>query len=485
MGLVKKITSNKVLQYVFSRYFIYFIQFLNSLLIAVYLGPFYLGIWGFVNLVIQYCEQLNFGISQSFNALGAIHKEDKVYVSNLFSVTLICLGILGGLTGLLFFLNDALQLGFGEKYNFSQYAFVIMIAVILHYFIPAFLSLLRIYGNISIIAIVQSIQPVLVFLTLHFWKGEALLNMLVWTFLFSFSISIVLCLIKAPIPIKIWVNVDASLIKTLLKKALYLFLCTGCFYFILLSTKGLISINYSVEQFGYFTFAFALGNAILLLFKSFVFLIFPKVINRLAHSESHEAMDVVNKARVDYVTLAHIVGHIAIIGFPIFVLLFPNYSETVVVFNLIVLSLVVYTHCFGYQELMIAKGRDRLLGYIAFFALIVNLLLAIFMIYVLKVSFEFVILSTMVAYLVFLSLLVYWSRKILDLKPSYKEMTRAIFPIRLLIPFVVSLLLSIYGFSVWFYILPIVLFIVLNKRYLLNLKSTFMRILNNPTIVDI
>lgn len=480
---LKKILTNKVLQYLFSRYFIYFIQFVNSLLIAIYLGPFYLGVWGFLNLVIQYFEQLNFGISQSFNALGAIYKEDKERVSQLFGSTLFCLTIVCTLAGLFFFLNESLQFGIGDKYNFSRYTPIVLIIVVLNYFIPAFLSLLRVYGGILTIAIVQSFQPICVFLTLHFWRGEELLNVLVWTFLFSFSASIILCLFKMPIRLKL--NWDLGSMKTVFKKAVNLFLYSASFYFILLSTRGFISNYYSVEQFGFFTFAFSLGNAILLLFKSFVFLIFPKVINRLAHSESNESMELVNKARVDYVTMAHLVGHTSILLFPLFVHFFPNYTETILVFNLIVLSLIVYTHCFGYQELLIAKGRDRLLGIIALGALILNVAGAMVLVKLFVVSYEYVIISTMIAYLFFLIILAYWSMRVLELKVSSSILFGAIFPLKLLIPFALSFYLSISGQSLWFYLLPILLFVLLNKGSLLNLKSTFSKILNNPKIVDI
>lgn len=483
MSSLKKIASNKVLQYVFSRYFVYFIQFVNSLLIAIYLGPFYLGVWGFINLVVQYFEQLNFGISQSFNALGAIYKEDKAYVSKLFGSTLLSMAIVSGAATLFFFLNDMFQLGIGEKYNFSKYAPTVAIVVVLNYFIPAFLSLLRIYGGILTIAIVQSFQPVCVFLTLHFWRGENLLNVLVWTFLVSFSASIILCLIKMPVKLKI--NFDFKMLGIIVKKALYLFLYSASFYFILLSTRGFISSYFSVEQFGFFTFAFSLGNAILLLFKSFVFLIFPKVVNRLAHSQSNEAMEMVNKARVDYVTLAHVVGHLAILCFPLFIFFFPKYFETILVFNLIVLSLIVYTHCFGYQELLIAKGKDKTLGFIAFISLIINIGVALFLIKVMRVSYEYVVISTMIAYVFFLFLLVYMSRRILKLESSIRIILSSVFPLRLFVPFGLSFFLSISGLSTWYYILPLVSFVVINKNYLLNLKATFSKILNNPNVVDI
>lgn len=482
--IVKKIISNKVLQYVFSRYFVYFIQFLNSLLIAIYLGPYYLGVWGFINLVIQYFEQLNFGLSQSFNALGAINKNNKEEVSKLFSSTLICLGVVSLLATAFFYINYKYDLNIGEKYNFSEYAPIVMIIVVLNYLIPAFLSLLRIYGGILTIAIVQSFQPICVFLTIHFWKGKELLDVLIFTFLISFSAAIICCIIKSPITLRFYINLNSILI--VLRKALYLFLYSASFYFILLTTRGFISSNYSVEIFGYFTFAFSLGNSILLLFKSFVFLIFPKVVNRLAHSHSNEAMEMIDKVRVDYVTLAHVVGHLAILLFPIFIYFFPKYNETILVFNFIVLSLIVYTHCFGYQELLIAKGFDRSLGIIALISLIINVLVSLILIKILNVTFEYVVFATMISYLIFLYLMVKKCRKILNLAPiSEISILKEIFPVRLFIPFITSIVFSILNISEIFFVIPLFLFVFLNIQYIMNLKATFSKILHNPNVVDI
>jgi hypothetical protein len=75
-----KILKNKVTGYIASRYLTYAIQCINSLFIAVYLEPYYLGIWGFVTLILQYMNQLNLGISHSVNAIISIHKEKEWYV---------------------------------------------------------------------------------------------------------------------------------------------------------------------------------------------------------------------------------------------------------------------------------------------------------------------------------------------------------------------------------------------------------------------
>ena len=76
--VVQTVAKNKVVLFLFSRYATYFIHFINSLFIAVYLGPYYLGIWGFISLIIQYVNQINFGIAHSVTAIISVHKKKDI-----------------------------------------------------------------------------------------------------------------------------------------------------------------------------------------------------------------------------------------------------------------------------------------------------------------------------------------------------------------------------------------------------------------------
>jgi O-antigen/teichoic acid export membrane protein len=82
-GLTKKAFINPAIFYVISRYATYIIQFVNSLFIAVYLGPYYLGIWGFINLVLGYLAQINFGIPHSVNIIVSVNKEKEEYAQKV------------------------------------------------------------------------------------------------------------------------------------------------------------------------------------------------------------------------------------------------------------------------------------------------------------------------------------------------------------------------------------------------------------------
>ena len=82
--MFKSVVHNSSFSYIISRYVTYIIQFINSILIAIYLGPIYLGIWGFLNLVIQNLNQMNFGIAHSANTIAAVLKHKLNYISITF-----------------------------------------------------------------------------------------------------------------------------------------------------------------------------------------------------------------------------------------------------------------------------------------------------------------------------------------------------------------------------------------------------------------
>ena len=72
-------------------------------------------------------------------------------------------------------------------------------------------------------------------------------------------------------------HVDKTIIKELLNKGYALFFYNTCFYFIMMSLRTIISSDYSPEEFGNFTFAYTLSNAIMLLVEALIFLVSPKM----------------------------------------------------------------------------------------------------------------------------------------------------------------------------------------------------------------
>ncbi len=482
-NILKKVLKNKVLQYVFSRYATYFIQFINSLFIAVYLGPYYLGIWGFITLIIQYLNQINLGIAHSVNAIIAIHKTREWYVQKVIGTSLTMLAGLSILVILFFAGNELFKLDIGRKYNFSTYAPVVAVIGVLGYFNSLFSNIFRVYGRVMEIAVNQSAFPVLVLMAIVFFKGENLLWALVGANLAAYLLSLILFLVKTPVKLKpIFIG---RLVKTIQIKGWHLFVYNTSFYLIIISTKTFVSAYYSVEQFGYFTFAFALANVVLLLLQSFSFLIFPKLINRLASATSDKAIELLEMIRKVYISTSHLLIHFAILLFPLLILFFPQYTQSSDAFRTIALTVVLYTNSFGYSGLLIAKGMEKKLGYLSLFALIVNVLSAFIIIEIFQVRFVYVIIATMLTYFIYVYFLGYLGRKKLDLNSSFLSVFNDLFPVSLLIPYIISWILIITSVPNSYFTIPLLLFIIMNWKDFFKIKEIINKIILNPAFINI
>lgn len=483
MNVIKKALKNKVIHFVFYGYATYFIQFINSLLIAVYLGPFYLGIWGFINLVIHYFNQMNFGISHSINAIVSVNKQKERYVSKLVGTALSMLLVLSILVAVLFFINDQFNLKIGEKYYFSKFAPLVFIIAILGYFNFLFSNIFRIYGKLFAIAFSASAFPILTLLLIFIFKGEDLLWALIIANAITMILSFLLFVIKSPIKIRLSFN--AILAKMIQRKGWHLFLYNTFFYLIIISTRSFVSAYYNISEFGYFTFAFTLANAITLLLESFSYLIYPKMLNRFALSSNEVAYSLFGQVRDTYMTTSHTLAHFAILIFPIFLLLFPQYKSASNAFNLIVLTIVLYTNAFGYSALMIARNEEKKLGLIAFMALCLNIMTALLLVEIFYVSYIYVIISTMLAYMVYIFTLGFFARKKMFLKIDFVSVSKDVFPVRLFLPFIVSFILVVILAKAPYYLIPLALFIILNFKTYINIVDVAKKVINNPESISI
>ncbi|MEQ8217970.1 MAG: hypothetical protein RH981_07035 [Arenibacter sp.] len=480
---IKTALKNKVVLFLFSRYATYLIHFINSLFIAVYLGPYYLGIWGFITLIIQYLNHVNFGIAHSVTAIISIHKSKELYVQKIIGTSLTMLIGLSLIVVLLFTTNEIFNLNMGSKYNFSTYAPMVLLIGILAYFNNLLSSIFRVYGRLFEIAFNQTIYPLLILLAIIFFKIDELLWALVGANFLAFLFSFILYVIKTPVKLKpIFI---LRLFKLIQIKGWHLFVYNTSFFFIVISTRSFVSGFYSVEEFGYFTFAFSLANVILLLLQSFSYLIHPKMLNRFASASNNKNAELLEKVRDAYVTTSHLLVHVAILFFPLFLLLFPQYESASEAFKLISLSVVLYTNSFGYSGLLVAKGYEKKLGKLSFLALIINIITAFILIKVFHVPFTLVIIATMFSYFIYVFMLGFMGRSMLQLDTSFLAVIKDIYPIRLLAPYLLSLCLILFSAPDHYFILSLILFMMVNFKVLLKLKSIVKSIIHNPNFINI
>lgn len=481
--LLKKAFTNPAIIYMISRYGTYIIQFINSLFIAVFLGPYYLGIWGFITLVIGYIGQINFGVSHSVNVIISVNKQDEAYVKKMIGngismILILCFAVLVFLS-----MEKLGIIQIGTRYSFSKYILPVTVVALLTHVNGYFSNIFRVFGKIYAIAINQSLYPIIVLFLIPFFRGESLLWAMLWANSAAFVISFILYLIQMPVEIK--PLIDWSIFKFIQIKGWHLFIYNTSFYLILLTTKSFISSNYEVKEFGYFTFSYSLANVILLLLNSISFLVFPKLLNRFANSTNEQTANILNSVRAAYISLSHLLIHFVIMLFPVFLLFFSDYSASSSVFKFTALTVVLYTNSFGYQGVLMARGKEKQIAIIAFSALMLNIALAAILVYVVKVPFSMVIVATLLSYLIYVFVLGIFGRKIIMLKTNFITVLRDVYPWRMMVPFIISLALAFLTVPEIYFIIPFLLYVVLNFRDLLKIKEVSLQVIKNPDFVNI
>ena len=481
--MIKSIINNPSFLYIISRYITYCIQFLNSILIAVSLGPLYLGVWGFLSLVIQYLSQINFGIAHSVNTIASIHKNKELYLSKIIGNAVVLTSLLCLFLGIIFLINIIFGLNFGDKFNFSAYIIPIFLIIVLTYFNSLLSNMLRIYNKITELAIGQSVLPFITLVTFFVFEKENLLNALVWSNLLATFISFSIYLIRFPINIKI--NLNIKLWKKIQKIGWHLFIYNTSFYLIVISTRWFVSYYYDIIEFGYFTFSFSLSAVLSLLLDSFTFLVWPKMLNRLAKLNVYESNKLILEVGKLYTTATHCILHFGICIFPYFLLLFPKYSQIGTSFSLISLTVVLFTNSFGYQGLLIARGKEKNIGRASFFILILNMILCYTLINFVHISYDYVILATFICYIVYNIYFTSLGRKALGKSLNFTEIFNDFFPYAIFIPFIISFFLIIFKADYYYLVLPVITFIIFNFKNLIEIIRKLKNVMVNQDFFKI
>lgn len=473
-----KLLKNKVLIYLVSRYFVYGIQFLTSIIVAAKLGAYYMGIWGFVLLMINYFSQIHLGIANALNVLLIQHNDNEEDYNEYVWNALIANALL--ILAVLLFYIYYLVIGIEDvvRYHADAYVIPICLIAIFQYYNGIFNNIFRVKNRLNCISFCQSIVVILPFLCLPFFEGQKLVDILVGCYFVGTLISVIYSLFKGIIPrFKISFFKYNKLLE-IFKKGIYLFLYNSCFAFIVISIRTIVSSNYSVDNFGKFTFAFTLANAVMMLMDAFSFIAFPKVLSVLANKDNQEVSAVLKKYHSIYVVTANLVMYVFLLLMPVLTILMPQYVDSIPAFNIIGLALLMNAHNFLISSFLIARNQENFSAKISAIGLVLNVFVALMLVKIFKVDYNLVALAMLFSY--FIMTYVTYRKCVKTICLSITD----IFSIRMIIPYSMALLLSIFSFYNYLW-LPLLLFLLLNYRDVYSLKIVATRLLKNSNIINI
>lgn len=478
------IIKNKIFIYLFTRYATYGLQFLLSIVIALRLGPYYLGVYGLFQLILNYFEQINFGIPHSLNVYLVQNKNSRTIQEEYTFNALVLFTYLSFLIFFAYVVIRILDVNIGGTYNITMYMPVIVVTAIVMYYNSVLTMVIRIRNKVNILSLIGSIPVVLNIIVVWFFREERLINVLVWINLFSCVLILGVFYFERVIPRITHECISAAKQKQLLNKGFYLFIYNSCFYFILIAVRTTVSSNYSIEEFGYFTFSFTIANAVLLILGALNTIIFPKTLVMMSTGSLEDKQQSLEKLRVGYITSAHFMIYLAMIFFPLIVYVFPKYAPALNSMNMIALAVLMNTNSYGYTSLLIAQNEEKKASYISLVALSMTIIVSLLLVYVFHVDFSLVVLSVLLAYMVFSYFSYYEGNKLLFGHSEHKDALLHFFPIRLMIPYCSSLMISIKGMEYLIFI-PLLLFVMMNYKDLLYLKRLVEKMINNPHIMDV
>lgn len=481
---IKTLLTNKVLIYLSSRYITYALQFITSLVIAAKLGPYYFGIWGFFLLLLSYFQQVHFGISNSFSVLYVQSKDNEQEKNYIISNSVILISYLSVLVICVYLYYRIWGIPILNKYEIDPYFFWVCLIAILQYFHGFIVNVFRVKNKIGLVTYCQSVVVILNFLCIFFFNGSTLLIVLAMGYLVGYLSALIVFLLDKDIPRGLFHYWSSEHQKKIIKKGLLLFLYNTCFYFIILSVRTIVSSYYTVEEFGYFTFSFALAHAIMLLLESLTFLVFPKLVSKLSSPNLNEANETITRYRQAYITSSHLLVYFAMILFPFIVYFFPKYAGAITAMNIIALTILTNAHSCGYSETLISRNKEKYSAVISLVALIVNCAIAIFLAAILKVPYSFVILSTLITYLLFSSAVCYYGRKFLGQTFGLKSFLKAYFSGRQFLPYVIALIVSILDYNILVF-LPLLVFVILNWKEIKSIINVIKRLFTSPEMVNL
>ena len=482
MGKIKQIFKNKVVLYLGTRYLTYFFQFLSSIIIAVKLGPYYFGIWGFLLLLINYFRITNFGISNAANVLIVQNKENEQKVKDLVVGALISVGILSLMIVLFAVYYFLFGIPFFQKYEVGMLFYAICFIAILTHFNILLMNIYRIKNRLFEVAFQQSAVPILVLITCLILRDKELVYALLGAHVVGNILALLLFIFKKKIPWKGTFSV--SILKAIINKGFFLFLYNICFYLIIVSVKTIISIYYTVEEFGFFTFSYSLANVVLLFLQALTFIVSPKIIDKLKSQDAESVQTLIKNIRVSYVSMAFGLGFLSLIVFPVFLELVPKYKEALTVIQLAVLTVVLYTNSFGYGTYLMAQNKEKTIAKISSFALLINVIIALSLIHIIQVTYEYVILATTFTYVLYTYLCVHFGKRQMGLKDGFLKNFTDCFQLSLLVPYIIAISVVLSGIKLLLP-LPLIVYIFLNKKAIKEIILKVKTIINKPNVIDL
>jgi hypothetical protein len=252
----------------------------------------------------------------------------------------------------------------------------------------------------------------------------------------------------------------------------------------MLSSRTVVSSDYSVADLGLYSFANRLSQAIFMGLGTIGWILFSKILYKLRWQVANdEAKELVLLLRNSFVTLNFFTIFFIVLIFPFLIQFLEKYQNMSSTFVFIVFSQGIISNVFGFSDLAIARRKEVKLALYGFLTIALNVFIAIFFSRILKLHFSFIALGNLLSIVCYTIMVVKEGYTILGERKSILNIIGEIFPFNISIPLSIYLLGNFTnGNSLYF--VGFFLFLVLNWRNLVEVIKNGKIIFLNQRIIN-
>lgn len=478
--MIRSLLKSGSLIYVVLRYVTYALTFINVLLLAKYLGGYEYGIYSFILLVINYMSYSNFGINDSLNTEYAKYKHRKIS-KNIWDTAWSLNLIVSLIAVAIFFLICLFNNNLFSEYKFGEYAVLVILTCLLQNLERIYITFYKLHGKLIKLNIQQILPNLSIFILIIIFTSRITISIIVWTLFITNLISLVI--FRFGLPSKPRFIISLRLAKTLLIRGISLLLYNFSYYFLILLASSMVSMEFSVVEFGCFSLSNSIANGVIMAGGAFLFIFYPKILNAM-HRSKNECAQVISRIKSIYVVGIDIICILsipAVVGISYF---YPQYSISLVrIYSILMIGKCINNSTTGYSAYLIANKKENLMTlYALISALIEWCIIRLFILC--DLGMEFLALSVIVGSFIYTTLVVITGVKALYGQIDIKRIYYEIFGNGNWIVLTILLIFSFLWTNIYFMIGALICYYSFNHRSIKNVVRSGISIIQNKNALN-
>ncbi len=468
MGILSDL-GKKELIFTFGRYIVYFFQIIKGFLLAKILGPELFGLFGIFILIQQYLVYSNLGVQYALNIKLSVNDENQSLFSEKIKSIINSSFVLFIFTSISLIIISIIIIYYKVDFNYSiptsHFILGLLGITLLFHLQEIFLNIFRIQKKFYIILATEILVSLSAIIVIPFFNGIELLYAVIISWFFALLISISIFKINYEYRLK-W---DTKMIKPLLLIGVPFLTYNFSFNLISMTSRSFVAYFYNIKEMGFFTFAVSLTTAVMLIFNSVTWIIYPRLISKLSDKSLsfNDQQNLLFGLTKKTLAVLFVLVLFSILFLPVIFFILPDYSLSYNTIIILLINQIVINSSFALTSYLVGRDMFRLLITSSIIAFVICILIS-FIFTISSFDYSWIAFSNLVASMVFINYVIYTTCK--KQKLDYKFLLNSFnLPIQItLISFALFTLLDLFETGLIIFIFSMLIYL---KHDILSLVS--------------